>query len=111
MLPLGRKPKDLPGAGGWPSRRRPQGELGRLHNDVGEWATARSFLEESLRLERQSNNEYGIALTGSLLGILALLRGEYEPARVHLEENLEILRRLGGLDEEEVSAFSRISRL
>jgi DNA-binding CsgD family transcriptional regulator len=73
--------------------------LGRLHNDVGEWATARSFLEESLRLERQSNNEYGAALTGSLLGILALLRGEYASARVHLEESLETLRRLGGLDE------------
>jgi uncharacterized protein HemY len=49
-------------------------ELGYLSAEAGDWQTARSSLEESLRLGRQWGDEHGIALTRSYLGILAVLR-------------------------------------
>jgi ATP/maltotriose-dependent transcriptional regulator MalT len=71
-------------------------EIGRLSIEVGDWERARSFLEQSLRLEQQSRNEHGIAMARTFLGMLALLTGERSLARAHLEESLGVLRALGG---------------
>jgi predicted ATPase len=86
-------------------------ELGRMYSEAGEWATGRSFYEESLRLERQSGNEYGIGLTRSLMGLLALLRGEHESARPPRREPgaPSKVRRQGR--DFEVFVVSRIARL
>ena len=75
-------------------------DLGRLSAQTGDRETARSFLEESLRLDRRSGDEHGLALSRSYLGLLYLLGGDLEAAREHLEAGLEALRRVG--DPEEV---------
>jgi parallel beta-helix repeat protein len=82
-------------------------ELGYLSAEAGDWQTARSSLEESLRLGRQWGDEHGIALTRSYLGIMAVLRGEHDSARAHLEESLGVLRRVGALPEVKVCSFYR----
>jgi DNA-binding CsgD family transcriptional regulator len=74
-------------------------EIGRLSIEVGDWERARAFLEQSLKLERQSGNDHGIAMTRTFLGMLALLTGERSLARSHLEESLRVLQRLGGTNE------------
>ena len=58
-------------------------------------------------LGRQSGDEHGIALTRSYLGIMAVLKGEHDSARVHLDESLGVLRRLGELPEVKVCSFYR----
>jgi hypothetical protein len=53
------------------------------------------MLEESLAIHRELGNRYGIAVSLSNLGYVALNQGDYPNARALLEESLAIRRELG----------------
>ncbi len=69
--------------------------MGRTSIELGNWATARSFLEESLRLERELGSEHGVALTLNSLGWLAHFQGENAVACPLFEEARRIFRESG----------------
>jgi len=74
--------------------------LGLLENILGNYAEARSFLEQSLKVWRDmgSEGEMGSAWTLNFLGDAALNHGELEWARSLYEEAVAILRRPGDVN-------------
>jgi tetratricopeptide (TPR) repeat protein len=63
----------------------------------GEFALARSLLDESLELRRELGEKRGVAITLSTVAELALAEGHLEQAVVALEEALELCRELGNV--------------
>ncbi len=65
---------------------------GVLARDQGDMSEATSFLEESLRLNRQAGNHEGTALGLTWIGLQSLVEGDYDRAKLHLEESLTVGR-------------------
>ena len=68
---------------------------GRLAWFQGDLAAARTEFEESLALNRELGDEYGIAFCLHNLGMVALSRGEYGSARAFCGEALTRFQRAG----------------
>lgn len=68
---------------------------GLLTWDQGEYATARSLLEESLALSRQAGDQEGIANSLNNLGLVAQDQGHNAEARTFYEDSLAIRREIG----------------
>ncbi len=56
---------------------------------------AASFLQAALQSLRESDEDYGVALVHTFLGILALMGGDEDRATPMFEESLAVARRLG----------------
>jgi predicted ATPase/class 3 adenylate cyclase len=69
-------------------------ELGVLAWRQGDYAAARQSLEEGLEIQRQLNNERGIAVTLPNLGHIAREQGDYTTAFALFEQSLTVLRKL-----------------
>lgn len=80
-------------------------ELGSVSIGMGEWATARSALEEGLGLDRRSGDESGVARTHTFLGIMMCLQGDPGPAQAHFEESLGNLRERGSRSDINTNLF------
>ena len=70
--------------------------LGRIAFDQGDYAAARSFLEQSVALFREIGDEPGTAIALEHLGDASQVQGNYERARTVYMESLEIWREVGG---------------
>jgi tetratricopeptide (TPR) repeat protein len=68
--------------------------LGRISAELGEWAAAFAFLDESLAIGRRLENRPVTALSLFNLGYAQLLEGDLPSARARLEEGLEAFREL-----------------
>jgi predicted ATPase len=68
---------------------------GALASDQGDYAAARSLLEQSLEIWRELQDLRGIASSLHLLGIIARHQGDYGAARDLYEESLAIRRTAG----------------
>ncbi|WP_135855273.1 tetratricopeptide repeat protein [Halorussus salinus] len=68
---------------------------GNLAHVVGDFATARDYLERSLAIERKLNNHAGVARSLGNLGNIARDQGDFEAAREYYEQSLTIQRDLG----------------
>ncbi len=69
-------------------------KAGKLAWEQGDYPSAKTSHEESLRLHRQAKNKPGIALSLSNLGLLALYQGDYASATALHEESLALRREL-----------------
>ncbi|MGI8550793.1 MAG: tetratricopeptide repeat protein [Dehalococcoidia bacterium] len=87
----------LSGAGHTPIALRMQALLGAgaLAQHQGQYATAITWIEQSLELARERHNEQGIGAALSRLGSIARLQGRLTDARSLYEESLTYRRRLG----------------
>jgi tetratricopeptide (TPR) repeat protein len=63
--------------------------------EQGDYAVARSLLEESLMIRRQLGDKAGIAVSLNNLGMVAIQQGDYAIARSLLEESLLLCREVG----------------
>jgi predicted ATPase/DNA-binding winged helix-turn-helix (wHTH) protein/predicted negative regulator of RcsB-dependent stress response len=68
--------------------------LGALATPQGDFAAAKAFIEKSLTLYEQLNDQWGIASSLNAAGISARDRGDYETAQRHFERSLVCWRRL-----------------
>jgi predicted ATPase len=71
------------------------GYRGHLAMERGEYATADSLYDESLRLYRDLNDRHGAAVMLWLRGNTAIYRGDYGAARRSWEESLAVYRQIG----------------
>jgi predicted ATPase/class 3 adenylate cyclase len=86
----------LPGlAGHSPDRMWALGMLGELATDLGDFAVARSALDEALALARALKDAEGEHLALTFLGEAANYSGDYERAEAFCEEALAVSRRSG----------------
>jgi len=69
--------------------------LAGLAIEQGDYDAARDFIEEALVAARQSNDQFGVARSLSMLGDLARTRGDDLKARPFYQEALAICRTLG----------------
>jgi predicted ATPase/class 3 adenylate cyclase/Tfp pilus assembly protein PilF len=83
--------------GGVPARARAEGLrwAGVLAREQGDYATARSLIEESVRLFREAGDKHGIADACNSLGNTRSGQGDFEGALVFYEESLALFRELG----------------
>src|SRR4029078_1672765 len=70
-------------------------DLGVLARDLGDFARARQYLDESLELCRAMGNRYGLSFVLNNLSLLALHEGAYERVRPLLDESLALAQELG----------------
>src|SRR5262249_29412459 len=68
---------------------------GNLAFYLSEYASARTYLEESISIQREIGNPKGIADALSNLGNVALFQGSYVAARTYFDESLSIRREIG----------------
>jgi tetratricopeptide (TPR) repeat protein len=68
--------------------------LGALSTAQGDFPAAQRFLEQSLRLYEELQDNWGIAASLNALGVSARDRGDYYSAQVHLERSLACWRTL-----------------
>jgi predicted ATPase/DNA-binding winged helix-turn-helix (wHTH) protein len=68
---------------------------GHLADNLGDYAAAHAFFEESLAIRRELGDTGGIAAALNDLGWVAFLRNDYTAARALSEESLAIWRELG----------------
>jgi predicted ATPase/class 3 adenylate cyclase len=68
---------------------------GVLAEEQGDYAAARSLLEEGMALRRELGDKRGIANSFSSIGMLAQGEGDYASARSLFEESLDLSRELG----------------
>jgi predicted ATPase/DNA-binding SARP family transcriptional activator len=61
----------------------------------GDYASARAYHEESLAIQREIGDRYGIAVSLNGLGNVAHSQGDYASAQVYHEESLAIKREIG----------------
>lgn len=71
------------------------GHLGAVAREKGNFAAARSLMEEALALSQGSGYKVAIARSLQGLGILLKDHGEYVKAHAVLEESLKLYRKLG----------------
>jgi predicted ATPase/DNA-binding SARP family transcriptional activator len=76
-------------------RAKALNEAGDLAHRQGDYASARTLLDESLSLRRELGDKQGIAWSLNLLGNVAYDQGDYASARVLHEESLGLCRELG----------------
>jgi tetratricopeptide (TPR) repeat protein len=69
--------------------------LGVVAREQGDYAAARSLLEESLALSREIGDKQGIAMSLDNLGIVAQGQGDYAATRSLHEESLALRREIG----------------
>ncbi len=83
------------------ARERTKAQADTLHGAgtlawmQGDMASARALLEESLAIQREIGNKYGIAIALNNLGLVASDQGDTASARVLFEESLATMRELG----------------
>jgi predicted ATPase len=70
-------------------------EAGGLAYRQGDYASARSLFQETLRLSRDLGDEVGAAHTLNYLGLVELVQGDFAAARSYYEEALPIHQRNG----------------
>ena len=81
-------------AGSWRYLAQTLGILGFTVLSNGNLESAQEFLDEAYEVNQQINNtEIEFVLTGK--GILCMLRGEYEPARLFLQKNINDQKEMG----------------
>ena len=86
----------LPGASArTKARARALFAAGVLAGEQGDYDAAVGFLEESLAIERERNDGWGIAVTRNALAVILLDRGDVGSAAAHFEENASLWRELG----------------
>ena len=68
---------------------------GHLAHNLGDYATAHTWFEESLAIWRELGDQQGIATALNNLGWMAWRQGDYTAARALSEEGLAIWRELG----------------
>jgi predicted ATPase len=86
----------LPGASARiKARARALFAAGVLAGEQGDYDAAVGFLEESLAIERERNDGWGIAVTRNALAVILLDRGDVGSAAAHFEENAALWRELG----------------
>jgi tetratricopeptide (TPR) repeat protein len=68
--------------------------IGMLDLQVGEYAEARSYLQESLRISKLVGYTYGLTLCYSHLGMVDYAEGKFQQARNDLEYALELWEEL-----------------
>jgi DNA-binding CsgD family transcriptional regulator/tetratricopeptide (TPR) repeat protein len=68
--------------------------LGQAAREQGDHATARRWLEESLLLAREQDDQNCVAITLDRLGTIAHAVGDYTLARTRYEQSLELARRV-----------------
>ena len=71
------------------------GNLGIVARDQGDYAAARTYLEQALELHTRLGNPLGQANQLGNLGTVASDQGDYAAARTYLEQALELHTRLG----------------
>jgi predicted ATPase len=86
----------LPGASArTKARARALFAAGVLAGEQGDFDASLGFLEESLAIERERNDGWGIAVTRNALAVILLDRGDVASAAAHFEENAALWRELG----------------
>ena len=81
-------------AGDWRFLAQTLGILGLTVLSNGDPESAQEFLDEADEVNKQSNNRaMEFVLTGK--GILCMMRGEYEQARLFLQKNIDDLEKMG----------------
>jgi predicted ATPase/DNA-binding SARP family transcriptional activator len=78
-----------------PARARALDGAAMLAHYQGDFAAARSFLEESLATARAVGDRPGVATALASLGLVLRVQGDYEAAASVLEESLAVSRELG----------------
>ena len=71
------------------------GNLGIVAREQGDYAAARTYLEQALELDTRLGNPLGQANALGNLGIVAREQGDYAAARTYHEQALELDTRLG----------------
>jgi tetratricopeptide (TPR) repeat protein len=71
-------------------------EMGMVLGHLGEPLEAKSWYEQSLKINKELGNKSGIAITLHQLGNIAYLQGDYKEARSKYEEAKEAFEELGG---------------
>jgi tetratricopeptide (TPR) repeat protein len=72
-------------------------DLALIALNLGDWAEAKAYTEESFSLFRELGGKYGLSLCYSYFGFLALLEGDKEKAQSFFEPALELARTSGPL--------------
>ncbi|MGI8909594.1 MAG: tetratricopeptide repeat protein [Rubrobacteraceae bacterium] len=85
---------ELAGGEATPARLKALARVGRIAWEQGDYVSAMTRHEESLRFHRQANNKPGIALSLSNLGLVALYQGDRTSAVALHEESLALRREL-----------------
>jgi predicted ATPase/DNA-binding SARP family transcriptional activator len=78
-------------------RARALNTAGHLHWALGDFASARQFIEEAISILRSSNDEASLAWSLQFLGLVFTAEGQYEPADEALKMGLDITKTLGGI--------------
>lgn len=66
------------------------GNLGNIYKLTGDLEKALEFQLNSLEMEKEANNLYGIAVSYSTLGIISHNQNKFEEAKAYLNESLKI---------------------
>ncbi len=86
----------LPGAAArTKARARALFAAGVLAGEQGDYTSAQTLHEESLEIDREQNDKWGIAVSLNALAVQALDRGDVAASRSLFEENLALWRELG----------------
>lgn len=64
--------------------------LGNREAKLGNFGTARAYLEEGRIYQEQGKESYGIAITYVWLGMLVRLEGDWAQAKAHLAESQKL---------------------
>jgi len=70
-------------------------DLGTVAVAQGDYAAARTYIEEGLALRREMGDKYGIAISLNTLGDVAYRQGDYPKARTTYEDSLMLMRETG----------------